>query len=727
MRRTSQRSRPGLLTRRSFLERASAAGAGLLLGAHIPLAPQAHASSAPAPAIFDPNVFLRVDADNTVTLLCKHFEMGQGIGTGLATLVAEELDADWSQMRVAFAPNNPKLYGNLAYGGHMITGGSNSLSNSWEQMRKVGAAARIMLATAAASRWSVPAAEITIANGAVSHPQSKRSATFGELATDAAKVAVPSSVALKDAKDWKLIGKRLPRVDSLAKTTGSAQFALDVRRPGALIAMVRRPDHFGAKVIGFDDRHARSIPGVVDVVQIPTGVAVLATDTWSAMAGRDVLRITWDTSKAELRSTSQMLDDYRRLAEGEEFDISRRGDAAAALARASQVLEAEFTYPYLAHTPMEPLNATIELRPGGAEIWSGCQMQSVDTVIAAKVLGLAPEQVKINTLLGGGSFGRRGDPNGNWIGELAEIAKAIGGRAPVHVVWTREDDIKGGYYRPLALHRVKVGLDAAGRLCGWQHKVVCQSVFAGTPLEAEITSDGFDRGSVGGLADTPYDIADLSVEYHSARSPVPVLSWRAVAHTHTAHAVETMLDELAGRAGQDPLALRRHLLAKQPRDLAVLYLAAEKAGWGRPMARGRGRGIACHRYLGTAVAMVAEVTASRSGYRVDRIVSAVDCGVAVNPDIIEAQVEGAVGFALSSVLRNAITLDKGVVEQANFDDYDPTRFSEMPKVEVHIVSSSASPTGIGEPGVPPLAPAIGNALAAATGRRLRSLPFDLRS
>ena len=724
MTRTSERGRPRTPTRRSLLKGAGASAAALALGVHVPFAERAGAASALAPGIFDPNVFLRIDADNTVTILSKHFEMGQGITTGLATLVAEELEADWSQMRVAFAPNDPKLYNNLAFGPHMLTGGSTSLSNSWEQMRKVGAAARIMLATAAASRWGVRAEEILVANGVVSHPRSRRSATFGELAADAANVPVPTSVALKDPKDWKLIGKRLPRLDAVAKTTGSAEFALDVRRPGEVIALVRRPDHFGAKVLSVDDRYARSIPGVVDVVRVPSGIAVLATDVWSAMAGRDVLRITWDTSAAELRSTSEILEEYRRLAKAPGFDAARRGDAAAAVNKAAQVLEAEFTFPYLAHAPMEPLNAVIELRPGGAEIWSGCQMQSVDAYLAAKVLGLAPEQVKINTLLGGGSFGRRGDPLGNWIGELAEIAKATGGRSPVHVVWTRDDDIKGGYYRPLALHRVKVGLDMAGQLSGWQHKVVCQSLFVGTPLEEEIAKDGFDRGSVGGLADTPYDIPDFSVESYDARSPVPVLAWRAVAHTHTAHAIETMLDELARRAGKDPVAFRRNLLAKHPRDLGALNLAAEKAGWGRPMARRRGRGIACHRYSNTRVAMVAEVTAARSGYRVDRIVCAVDCGVAVNPDIIEAQIEGAVGFALSSVLRNAITLDKGVVEQANFDDYDPTRFSEMPKVEVHIVKSLAAPSGIGEPGVPPLAPAIGNAIAAATGKRLYSLPFD---
>jgi isoquinoline 1-oxidoreductase beta subunit len=671
-------------------------------------------------------VFLRIDADNTVTILSKHFEMGQGITTGLATLVAEELEADWAQMRFAFAPHDPKLYRHLTYGPYMLTGGSTSLSNSWDQMRKVGAAARTMLATAAAARWGVPVEEIAVANGVLSHGGSKRSATFGELAADAAKVTVPSSVALKDPKDWKLIGKRLPRLDSVAKITGSAKYALDIRRPGELIAMVRRPDCFGAEVLSVDDRYARSIAGVVDVVRIPSGIAVLATDTWSAMAGQNALTVKWDTSAAELRSTPEVLAEYRLLAAQRGLDAARRGDAVTALAKASQVFEAEFTFPYLAHAPMEPINAVIELRPSGAEIWAGCQMQSVDAHFAAKVLGFPSEQVKIHTLLGGGSFGRRGDSRGHWISELAEIAKAIGGRAPVHVVWTREDDIKGGCYRPLALHSVKVGLDAAGQLSGWQHKVVCQSVFVGTPLEEEIAKDGFDRGSVGGLADTLYDIADFSVEYHNARSPVPVLAWRSVAHTHTAHAIETTLDELARRSGKDPVAFRRKLLAKHPRDIGVLNLAAEKAGWGRPMARGRGRGIAYHRYLNTPVAMVAEVTTSRTSYRVERIVCAVDCGVAVNPDIIEAQIEGAVGFTLSTVLRNAITLNKGVVEQANFDDYDPTRFSEMPKVEVHIVKSGAHPSGIGEPGVPPLAPAIGSAIAAATGKRLYSLPFDAK-
>jgi isoquinoline 1-oxidoreductase beta subunit len=711
-------------TRRSFLMGAGTSAAGLVLGIHVPFASRASSANELAPGIFDPNAFIRIAADDTVTILCKHFEMGQGIATGLATLIAEEMEADWAQMRIAFAPNDPKLYNNLAFGPYMATGGTTSLFNSWEQMRKVGAAARVMLVTAAAARWGAPTQEIAVGKGVVSHEASRRSATFGELAAEAMRVPVPSDVALKDPRDWKLIGKRLPRLDSVAKITGAAQFALDVRRPGRLIAMVRRPRLFGAEVKSFNDRNARLIPGVVDVVQVPSGVAVLATDTWSAMAGRELLSVTWDTEKAEQRSIPEILEEYRQLAKGKGLDAARRGDAEHALGKAAQVLEAEFTFPYLAHTPMEPLNCTVELKPDGAEMWFGCQVHSIDARVAAQVLGLRPEQIEINTLYGGGSFGRRGDPNGTWIREAAEIAKAIDGRAPVHVVWTREDDVKGGSYRPLTLHRVRAGLDAAGRLSGWEHKVVSQSIFIGSLMEDAQVKDGVDQASVSGLIDTPYDIPDFSVESYNARSPVPVLWWRSVAHSHTAHAIETIIDELARRSGMDPVAFRRGLLAKHPRDLAVLTLAAQKAGWGRPMAKGRGRGIACHRAFGTRVAMVAEVTVARRSYRVDRIVCAVDCGVAVNPDIIEAQIEGAIGFALSSVLRNAITLDKGVVQQGNFDDYDPTRFSEMPKVEVHIVESDAAPSGVGEPGVPPLAPAIGNAIAAATGRRLYSLPFD---
>lgn len=684
---------------------------------------RAFAQDAIPQGIYDPNVFLKIGADNTVTIISKHFEMGQGVTTGLATLVAEELEADWSTVRFEFAPNDAKLYSNLMFG-VQATGGSSSMANSWEQMRKVGAAARMMFVAAAAAKWNVPAAEIKVEKGIVSHARFGRQATFGELAADAMRVPVPTQITLKSAKDWKLIGKRLPRLDSLGKTTGTAIFALDIRRPRMLTAMVKRPDLFGATVASFDATEAKKVDGVVDVVQIPTGVAVLATDTWAAMRGREALRVTWDTSKAETRSTAEILEEYRRLASDQGLSAARRGNAAARLARAAKVVEAEFTFPYLAHAPMEPLNCAIELHADGAEIWSGCQLQSIDEVVAAKILGLKPEQIKINTLLGGGSFGRRGNAVGDWTAEPAAVAKAINGRAPVHVVWTREDDIKGGFYRPMVLHHVKAGVDADGRIAGWQHRIVSQSIFIGTPFEKMTVKNGLDASSVEGVADTPYAIADFTVEAHNAKSPVPVLWFRSVGNTHTAHVMETMIDELAQLAGKDPLGFRLGLLAQKPRDVAVLRLAAEKAGWNDSLPKGRGRGLAYHYSFNTRVAMVAEVDA-RSAFKVDRIVAVVDCGVAINPDVVTAQIEGAIGFALSAVLRNQVTLNKGVVEQSNFDDYEPTRMREMPKVEVHIVASTAAPSGIGEPGVPPVAPAIGNAIFTATGKRLRSLPFDL--
>jgi isoquinoline 1-oxidoreductase beta subunit len=397
------------------------------------------------------------------------------------------------------------------------------------------------------------------------------------------------------------------------------------------------------------------------------------------------------------------------------------------LARAAKTLEAEFTFPYLAHAPMEPLNCVIEVRGDGAEIWSGCQLQSIDQLVAAQVLGLKPEQIKINTLLGGGSFGRRGNPLADWTVELAEVAKAINRRVPVHLVWTREDDLRGGFYRPMVLHRVEVGLDSKGSIAGWQHTIVSQPIFVGTPFERIAVKNGVDHSSVEGVVDTPYAIADLSVGVHNAKSAVPVLWWRSVGHSHTAHVMETMVDELAQLAGQDPVAFRLGLLAQQSRDAAVLRLAAQKAGWGGALPKGQGRGVAYHHSFNTRIAMVAEVSAARSALKVDRIVAAVDCGVAINPDVITAQIEGAIGFALSAALRNQVTLSKGVIEQRNFDDYEPTRMREMPKVEVHIVESTAAPSGIGEPGVPPIAPAIGNAIFAATGKRLRSLPFDLKT
>ncbi|MGA8158516.1 MAG: xanthine dehydrogenase family protein molybdopterin-binding subunit [Rhodoplanes sp.] len=714
------------LSRRTLLQGASASAGAFVLGCFVPFGERALAAGAPTQGIFDPNVFIRIGSDNTVTVISKHFEMGQGVTTGLATLVAEELEAPWSDMRFAFAPNKPELYKNLIFG-VMGTGGTTSIANSWVQMRRVGAAARMMLVAAAAARWKAPVSEIKVENGLVMHGGSGRRARFGELAADAMQMPVPKEVTLKRPSDWKLIGQRLPRLDSVSKTTGSAVFSSDIRRPGMLVAVVKRPELFGATVRSFDGSEAKTIEGVVDVVQVTSGVAVLAKDTWAALRGREALRVDWETSNAETRSTEDILVEYRTLADTKGLIAFRRGNADAGLARAATVYDAEFTFPFLAHAPMEPLNCMIEVREDGAELWSGCQLQSVDQSAIARVLGLRPKQIRINTVLGGGSFGRRGNPVADWTKEIAHVAKAFGKRVPIQLVWTREDDIKGGFYRPFVLHRVRAGLDASGRIMSWRHKIVCQSIFIGTPFERSAVHNGVDETSVEGVANTPYDIGDFEVESFNARSPVPVLWWRSVGNSHGAHVMETVIDELARLAGQDPVAFRLALLAQKPRDAAVIRLAADRTEWGQPMPAGRGRGFAYHSSYNTRVAMVAEVSVVRSAIKVERIVAAVDCGVAINPDIVKAQIEGAVGFALSACLRNQITLSNGRVQQGNFDDYEPTHISEMPQVDVHIVASQADPSGIGEPGVPPLAPAIGNAIFAATGKRLRSLPFDAKA
>jgi len=716
-------------SRREFMKGAAATAGAFVLGTYIPFPKSVVAQEGgPAPGIHDPNVFLKISADNSVTLLSKHFEMGQGITTGMATLVAEELGADWSSMRFEFAPNNPELYKNLIFG-VMATGGSTSAAEAWDQMRQVGAAARTMFVNAAAAKWKVSPEEIKVEKGVLTHAPGQR-ATFGELTTEAMKTPVPKDVVLKTPKEWQLIGKTIPRLDSQGKTTGTAIFALDVRRSGTLTAVLKRPEQFGAKVASFDASETKKIEGVVDVIQISNGVAVLATDTWAAIRGRDALKVSWDAANAEKRSTSEILEEYRQLAKQQGLPAESRGDAAAAMSRAAKTLEAEFTFPYLAHAPMEPLNCILEVHEDGAEMWSGCQLQSIDQFVAAQILGFKPEQIKINTFLGGGSFGRRGNPLADWIVEVAEIAKAMKQRGPVHLVWTREDDIKGGFYRPMVLHRVKIGIGPKGEIAGWQHRVVSQPIFIGTPFERMTVKNGVDSSTVEGIVDSPYAISNLAVDVHNAKSSVPVLWWRSVGHSHSAYVMESMIDEIAHTTAKDPVALRLELLTKQPREAAVVRLAAEKAGWNRPFPKGKGRarGFAFHRaQTNTRVAMVSEVTLSGPTIKVERVVAAVDCGAAVNPDVVTAQIEGGIGFALSSALRNQVTLKDGMVEQLNFDDYEPTRMREMPKVEVYIVNSTEPPSGIGEPSVPPLAPSIGNAIFAATGERRRSLPFGLKT
>lgn len=722
-------------SRRTFLK---GTGGALVIGAVVPLGSFAAETAAPGivgPADPRPNLFVRVAKDNTVTVLVKHLDKGQGIMTGLTTIVAEELDADWSQMRGEHAPADSKLYGNHFFG-IQGTGGSTAVANSWDELRMAGAAARVMLVNAAAAEWKVPADQISVAKGVVSHKSSGKSATFGQLAEAASKQPIPAKVTLKEPGQYSLIGNEtLHRLDHVSKTNGTAIFAMDVRRPNQVTAVLARSPRFGGTVKSVDDKAARAVPGVIDVLTLPVGVAVVAKNTWAAIKGREALSIQWDDAKAEKRGTDQMLAEYRAQAKKTGAKAARKGDTAAAFKTAAKVIEAEYSFPYLAHAPMEPLNATLEITAdGGAEIWAGSQFQGIEQPVVAGILGVTPDKVKINTLWAGGSFGRRATTNADYIAEVALIAKALaakGKKVPVHLVWTREDDIQGGRYRPMVVHRVKGGLDKAGKLVAWEQAIVTQSFIADTPFAQVMIKDGVDVTAVEGASDMAYAVPNLSVDYHQMASPVTTLWWRSVGHTHTAYAKEAFIEELAVAAGKDSVAFRLELLGDaHPRLTGVLKLAAEKAGWSKPLAPAadgskRARGVAVHESFQSFVAHVAEVTVSKDGkIKVDRVVVAVDCGQAVNPNVIKAQIEGGTGFGIGHALRDQITLTDGLVDQSNFDGYEPMRMSDMPDVEVHIVKSTARPTGVGEPGVPTAAPAVANAVFRATGQKLHDLPFS---
>ncbi len=719
-------------TRRGFLK----GGAGLALAIVAPTVALAevggpgHAGSAMVDGEFSPNAFLRIGTDGTVTVVSKHLEMGQGVYTGLATLVAEELDADWSRVTVEGAPADAKRYSNLFWKAQG-TGGSTAIANSYEQMRRAGATARAMLVSAAAQQWKVPASQITVKNGVVSHAASGRKAGFGELAEAAAQLPVPANVKLKNPKDFTLIGRSAPRVDSVAKTTGRATFTQDVKLPGMLVAVAAHPPRFGGRVKSVDDKAARAIKGVNDVVVIPNGVAVLASDYWTAKKGRDALKVEWDEAQAYRGSSDAIVADYRERAKTPGLNARNDGNAEAALAKAGKVIEAEYVFPYLAHASMEPLNCVMKLENGECEVWNGEQLHTVDQFSLAKTLGIEADRVKLNMVYAGGSFGRRANPQSDYLLETAQIVKAINGRAPVKLVWSREDDMRGGFYRPIYLHRVRAALDAKGMPVAWLQRIVGQSIIAGSPFEPMLVKDGVDITSVEGASTLPYAIPNLNVDLHTTNADVkvPVQWWRSVGSTHTAYATELFIDELAQAAGKDPVAYRMALLKKHPRHAGVLKMAADKAGWNKPLAPAadgatRGRGVAVHESFNSFVAEVVEVTVQKDGsFKVDRVVCAVDCGVVVNPDVVRAQMEGGIGYALAAALTGSITLKDGVVEQSNFNDYPVLRINEMPKVEVHIVKSAAAPTGVGEPGVPPLAPALASALRAATGKVIHTLPI----
>jgi isoquinoline 1-oxidoreductase beta subunit len=713
-------SAPPMVGRREFIRTGAAVGGGLLVSLYAPLPGGSSGPLAAEEKDFALNAFVRIGTDESVTVISAHSEMGQGVYTSLPMLLNEELEADWSKIRVEAAPVD-KAYNHPVFGMQM-TGGSTTSPAEWERYRKMGATARVMLVEAAAARWDVEASTCRVENGVVLHAATNRRGTYGSLANAAARLTPPANVPLKNPKDFTLLGKPTLRLDTPSKTNGTAQFGLDVMVPRMLTAVVARPPVFGGRVAKLDAREALKVPGVKAVEQVPSGVAVIAERFWPAKLGREKLIIEWDLGPNAGLSTEKMLRDFRETALKPGAIAKKTGDPEAALRTAAKTVTAEYDVPYLAHAAMEPLNCVVDLRPDSCEIWTGTQFETVDRANAAQAAGLPADRVLIHTTLLGGGFGRRANPNSDFVVEAVHVARAA--KAPVKVVWTREDDLRGGWYRPMWHDRFVAGLDADGDPVAWTHTIVGQSIMQGTPFESFGVKDGIDSASVEGAADLLYGMPNLQVDLHTPKIGVPVQWWRSVGHSHTGFSVEAFFDEVAHAGGKDPYELRRKLLANQPRMKAVLELAAQKANWGSQLPPGVGRGIATHFSFASYVAQVVEASVGKGGaVRVHRVVCALDCGLVINPDTVRAQIEGGIIFGLTAALKTEITLKEGRVEQGNFDDYQMLRIFESPEIEVHIVPSGESPTGVGEPGVPPVAPALANAIFAATGKRVRRLPI----
>ena len=704
------------MQRRAFLQVTGTVGAGLVIGFRIP---DRHGV-----VPFAPNAWLQVDPTGAVTVTIDKSEMGEGNHTALAMIVAEELDADWSKVKVGALPDNPS-----AWSRRMSTGGSTSVRTSWDILRKAGASARAMLVTAAAQTWGVKPADCRTQSGVVTHAGHR--ASYGELAQKAAAIPVPENPPLKDPKDFRLIGQRTHRLDTPSKVNGTAQFGIDVRVPGMLVASIERAPVFGGKVKSVDPARAKATPGVRHVVQLDgtpwlgtggawgigseSGVAVVADTYWQAVEGRRALQITWDEGpNATLGDIPGKLAAFATQA-----GVSARkdGDATAALAGAAKKINAVYTVPFQHHATMEPMNCTAHVRADGCDVWAPTQNQTRAQEVAAEAAGLPKEKVRIHTTLLGGGFGRRLESD--FVFEAVRLSKAV--NAPVKVIWSREDDTKHGFYRPATYNRLSAGLDAQNKPVAWTHHIVAPPIL----LKFGPLQDGIDRTSIDGAADLPYAFPNVSVDQVAADlSGIPLGFWRSVGASQNAFVVESFMDELAVLAGRDPYEFRRELLQAKPRHLRTLELAATKAGWGTPLPAGRGRGIAIAEWEPTTCAEVAEVSVAPDGtVRVHRVVCAVDCGPVVNPLTIEAQLQGGVVYGLSAALYGEITIDQGRVQQGNYHDYPMPRIPDMPVVEVHIVPSTDAQGGIGEPSVPPTAPAVCNAIFAATGKRIRSLPI----
>jgi isoquinoline 1-oxidoreductase subunit beta len=708
-------------TRRGLIVGAVVAGGALLVGCS-PSDIIGLGAKTPDLGAFGP--FIKITPDNWVTVINKHQEMGQGNHAGLAAIVAEELDADWDKVRVEASIANAKIYANTLMGAQG-TGGSTAINNSWDQLRLAGAAARAMFLQAAAARFGVPADKLVVKDSIVSHVLSGRSASFADLLAEAGKVAPPKAPPLKRRSDFTLIGTdRVRRKDSLAKSTGAARYTQDLHLPDMLTAMVAHPRRFGARVKHFDDTAARKVPGVVDVIEIPTGVAVIARSTYAARQGRDALAVTWNEDKAETRSSDQILADYKAIAAGrgheKAYPFQTTGDATHAFD--GELFEATYDFPYLAHASMEAMNCLAQVDGHKVRLTFASQAPTLDQLNAALVVGALPGSVEIDILPAGGSFGRRANPHSDYVVECVRIARRVGHGRPVKLVWTREDDMTGGLYRPLAHHAIAVRTDAEGFPAAWRHRIVTQSTQKGVPGGKAPDESAFE-----GVKGSPYLKATPVVDGQAyiPDFPVTALWWRSVGATHTAMAMEHTIDQLARRAGKDPADYRRALYRKAgaARHLGVLDLACQKAGWGQPPPAGTARGLAVHECFGSVVAQVAEVSLKDGAPRVGRVVTAIDCGIAISPDQIAAQMEGGTCYGLSAALYGQITLKDGVVQETNFDAYRVLRINEAPSVETYIVPSDNHPTGVGEPGTPVIAPAVANALLALTGKPTASLPF----
>jgi isoquinoline 1-oxidoreductase beta subunit len=700
------------LDRRNFLKTSLAGATGLIVGFYLPGRREVLAAEA-TPAVL--NAFVHISPENVVTILIGKSEMGQGVITSLSMLAAEELECDWKRIRFEFAPA-ATVYFDPAF--HMQgTGGSQTIHSGWVPMRQAGATAREMLIAAAAQKWGVDASECHAEMGDVVHTSSKRRLSYGSVAEAAAKIPPPTDVKLKDPSQFKVIGKPTKRLDTPDKVNGKAGFGIDARRPGMLHAAVLRCPVFGGKVASFDATKAKTMPGVKDVIQISTGIAVVADNTWNALQARNAVEVKWDEGPTAAMSSDSIWKMYAAATETPGVVAKKVGDADSALPGAAQKVEAIYQAPFAAHCTMEPMNCTADVREDRVDIWAPTQFQTPAQGIAAKIAGVKPEQSFVHTTYLGGGFGRRGWSD--FVTDACETSKAM--KAPVQVTWSREDDMQHDYYRPASYVKLAAGLGADGNPVAFTARVACDSInnwfFPGS------VKNGMDQSSVEGLDDTPYDIPNILVDYKMTTPGIPTGFWRSVGASQNGFFEESFIDELAAAAKKDPYEYRKALLSKQPRHLGVLNLAAEKAGWGKPLPKGVFRGIAMVEAFDTYVAEVAEVSVGKDGtVKVHRVVCAVDCGQPVNPHIIEQQAMGGIVYGLTQTLKDEITIDKGRVVQANFDSYDMLRMNEMPKVEVYIVASTEVPRGMGEPAVPPVAPAVCNAIFAATGKRIRKIP-----